>query len=194
VLYVLLASGLILAGVFTRNAVVAQRQEPPRGDRADESEYVTRHIRDLTSEQLTNLVPNGMTPLYHFAGVVNRADLGRGTAVLCTNIDTVASTVIEVQLFNYDATQVDTGSLPVAPLETATFESTTIDFYMADVAMNAGNVDQGYGRILTEHSNVVCTVQVLDADNVPPTWSLDLPVYRQGYGNMLPLVLRNATP
>jgi hypothetical protein len=193
VLYVLLAGGLILAGVFAGSAALAQRQEPAGAERAEGSEYVTTHIEDFAPEQLPELQAAGTVPLYHFAGVLNDAGV-TGTAVQCTNVDAAASTLIEVQLFQYDASFVDTATINVGPLRTVTFESTSIAFYIADAAMSAATVEQGYGRILTEHSNVICTVQVMDSANSPPTWSMDIPLYRQGYSNVLPAILRNATP
>jgi hypothetical protein len=151
-------------------------------------------VHHVTLEELSGVQAAGVTPLYHFSGVLNDSVKERGTAVFCTNIDAVTDAQVEVQFYNWDAAQVDTGSFLVHPLRTATFESTTINFYVADVAMNAGLVDQGYGRILTSHSNVVCTVQVLDADGSPPAWSMDIPLYRQGFGLFLPTVLKSETP
>jgi hypothetical protein len=100
-----------------------------------------------------------------------------------------------VQLFDWDAFDVFTASLTVMPFRTVTFESIPIAHYYADVFMNAGTVDQGYGRILTEHSNVICTVQTIDPNSSPPSWSFDLPVYTRGFGGaFLPAIMRNANP
>lgn len=191
---ILLAASLILAAAFAASGAFAQKGYPAGADRAEGSEYVIRHIRDLTPDQLPSLQGDGLSSLYHFAGVLNLPASGKGTAVQCTNVDATAATYVEVQLFDYTGTQVDTAAISVDPLRTVTFESTSILFYTADVPMSAGLVEQGYGRILTEHRNVVCTVQVLDAANVTPTWSMDIPVYRQGYGSLLPAVLSSGTP
>lgn len=43
--------------------------------------------------------------------------------------------------------------------------------------MNAGDVEQGYGRILSSHDDILCTVQTIDPHNAPPTWSNNLPLY-----------------
>jgi hypothetical protein len=101
----------------------------------------------------------------------------QATVVQCTNVDETEPTEVEVQLFQYNATSVYTGTVTADPLDTATFESSQVPFYTADTFMSAGEVEQGYGRILTEHRNVICTVQTVDPENSPPTWAFDLPLY-----------------
>jgi hypothetical protein len=192
-LALILLVAILLCGAAAMRGALAQAPEPALSERPGGTDPSVQ-VHHVTLAELPGVQAAEATPLYHFAGVLNDSVKERGTVVLCTNLDGAISTLIEVQLYNWDATHVDTGSIPVGPLETATFESTTINFYVADVAMNAGLVDQGYGRILTSHGNVVCTVQVLDADGSPPAWSMDIPLYRQGFGLFLPTVLKDAAP
>jgi hypothetical protein len=192
-----LVISVVAAGVFVGHAVFAQGAEPAANERVEGTAGTTGQIRGLTAEQLPALQPPGMTPLYHFAGALNKDTVtpNKATVVQCTNVDDTASTQVEVQLFDYDAADVFTGTLNVAPLRTATFESIPISFYLADLILYAGTVDQGYGRILTEHSNVICTVQSIDPTTSPPSWGFDIPVYTRGFGGAyLPSILRNATP
>ncbi|MFO7696492.1 MAG: hypothetical protein R6X16_04970 [Anaerolineae bacterium] len=192
-LALILLVAILLHGAAAMRGALAQAPEGVLSERP-EGTGPSVQVHHVTLEELPGVQAAGVTPLYHFAGVLNDSVKERGTVVFCTNLDAVTQATVEVQLYNWDATHVDTGSIFVGPLETATFESTTINFYMADVAMNAGLVEQGYGRILTSHSNVVCTVQVLDADGSPPAWSMDIPLYRQGFGLFLPTVLKSETP
>jgi len=132
-----------------------------------------------------------LVPVYHFAGALNSSTKGIGTAIQCTNLNETDSIFIEVQLYDFNATLVDTASIEVTPLRTVTFESTQIMFYIADVGMFADNIEQGYGRILAENGNIVCTVQILDAINNPPTWFLNIPIYtKSGCGSYVPLILK----
>jgi hypothetical protein len=194
---ILLASSLVVVVVLIGRGVGAQGSNTPITDRTGERDGKRGEIRGLTPDQLPALQPPELTVLYRFAGALN-VDSGaveKATVVQCTNIDDADSVQIEVQLFDYNALSVYTGTTSVDPFETATFESTQVEFYAADVFMNAGSVEQGYGRILTEHGNVVCSVQTVDPNNSPPTWSFDIPVYGQGLGGaLLPTILKNATP
>lgn len=158
-----------------------------QGSDNDNSERIENSLNQYIP--LSDETKATMIPVYHFAGVLNSST--EGTAIQCTNLDETNSTIIEVQLYQYNATIVDTGTIIVAPLRTVTFESTPIDFYIADVAMNADPIEQGYGRILAEHGNIVCTVQILDAINNPPTWFLNIPIYtKSGCGSYVPLILK----
>jgi hypothetical protein len=193
----LLVISLVIAGVFVGHGVFAQGAESAANERVEGAAGKTGQILGLTPEQLPALQPPDLTPLYHFSGALSKDTVtpNKATVVQCTNVDTSVYTQVEVQLFDYDAGEVFTGTLNVAPLRTATFESVPVSFYLADLILYAGTVDQGYGRILTEHSNVVCTVQTVDPTSSPPSWSFDIPVYTRGFGGaFLPSIMRNAAP
>lgn len=198
-LLLVLAAGLVLGGVLVAGAAVAQDAQAPAAApawrRAEGRGGRTGSIQGLTPEQLPALQPPDLTPLYHFAGALNRdTDPPLATVVQCSNLG-ADPTRIEVQLYDYDASDVYTGSIGVDPLHTATFESSPVSFYLADVPMVVGNVVQGYGRILAQHDDVVCTVQTVDPDGVPPAWAFDIPVYGEStYGLALPSILNNAGP
>lgn len=54
---------------------------------------------------------------------------------------------------------------------------------------------QGLGRILAEHDQLICTVQTVDPDKIPPTWGFNIPVYAGPFSQaMIPAVLRGGTP
>jgi len=116
--------------------------------------------------------------LYEFAGALNSTSAPeKATVIQCTNSgDAVVE--IEVELWNYNAATSYCSGISVDPLKTATFESSQVPFYLADVFMNAGSVEQGLGQIRAGSTDVLCTVQVVDPSNDPPTWSFDLPLYR----------------
>jgi hypothetical protein len=194
---VLLAGSLVLLVVLVGQGVGAQGTDIPVTDRTGEGSGKRGEIQGLTLEQLPALQPPDLTVLYHFAGVLNddTTAVEKATVLQCTNVDDAKSAQIEVQLFDYNASSVYTGTINVAPFRTATFESMQVDFYLSDVLMDTGFLGQGYGRILTEHSNIICTVQTVDPNNDPPDWSFDIPVYTRGFGGaLLPAVLKNATP
>ncbi len=161
----------------------AQGNGPGGSERDFESE-------EESSDQFTRATGE-LKPLYHFANVLNDeiSSIQEGTAIMCTNLDETESTEVEVQLYQYTGDLGGTGIITIDPFETATFESNTITFYSADVVMDVGFIEQGYGRILTQHKNVVCTVQILDADNSPPTWMENIPVWgHSGWGSYLPMI------
>ncbi|MBN1811059.1 MAG: hypothetical protein JXA14_04410 [Anaerolineae bacterium] len=193
---ILLAVGVILGGVLVVRAAVAQDTQPPGADRAEGTLGRAGSIHGLAATQMPALQPPGLTTVYHFSGALND-DAGTtlsATVVQCSNIG-AGPTLVEVQLFEFNASSVYTASVLIDPLATATFESDPVAFYLADVFLNAGTVSQGYGRILAEHAGLVCTVQTLDPTGSPPAWSFDIPIYSEStYGIALPAILRNATP
>jgi hypothetical protein len=194
---ILLVASLLLVGVFIGYGVLAQGSEPVANERVEDGGGKTGQILGLTPEQLPALQPPDLTPLYHFAGALSNemTTPKKATVVQCTNVHDTISTMIEVQLFDYDAADVFTATTRVSPLGSATFESIPVAHYFADVIMYADAVDQGYGRILAEHSKVICTVQTIDPSSSPPNWSFDIPVYTRAFGGaFLPAIMRSATP
>ena len=176
----MLALGLVLGGGFLGQAIFLQ--QGPGSERNVPSNAESTAVgqkSQLTAEELEALQPEGLLTLYHFAGAVNNtsSSVERATVVQCTNVDDEEVSEIELQLFQFNATSVYTGTITADPLDTVTFESSSVDFYAADVLMGTGFVEQGYGRILTEHRNVICTVQTIDPNNTPPTWGFNLPLY-----------------
>jgi hypothetical protein len=178
-IFLLLAVALAAAGAFIGHRALAQTADGPTRERSEGSNAKTGNIENMTPQQMEAMLQDEENAVYHFAGALNdnASSDGKGTAVQCSNANSTISTTIEVQLFEYNATSVYTGTITVEPLETSTFESRQIAFYLADVFMNAGLVEQGYGRILSSHDDIVCTVQTIDPHNSPPTWSFDLPLY-----------------
>ncbi|MDX1688087.1 MAG: hypothetical protein R3248_08900 [Candidatus Promineifilaceae bacterium] len=195
IVLILLAAGVALGGALLGNAVLAQAgaDQAAPGERAEGSDGRSGRILDLTPEQIERIQQNHLSVVYHFAGALNATETAteKATVVQCTNIHASETTEVEVQLFQYDASAVYTGTISVDPMKTATFESSPVPFYVADVFLGAGNVEQGYGRIMSTHEDIVCTVQTIDPVNSPPTWSFDLPLYhRTAGGALLPAILR----
>lgn len=179
--------GLLLILSLAGTSAVAQTDEPGGSDRDEGSGQFDRWdesgLDPMANREVT------LSPLYHFSGVLDLAGI-RGTAIMCTNLDTLRTTLIEVKLYDYDSTLVDTATKYVGPLNTVTIESTPILYYDADVGMYADEVEQGYGLVSTEHSNVICTVQILDPIHDPPLWMESLPVYgRSSCCSFLPVIL-----
>lgn len=196
-LAIFLIVSLALVGVLVGHGALAQGVEPAGSERIEGEGGKAGQILGLTPEQLSVLQPPDRTPLYHFSGALSNsvATIQKATVVQCTNVDDTLPTQVEVQLFDYDALDVFTATISVGPLRTVTFESIPVAHYQADVFINASPVDQGYGRILTEHSNVICAVQTVDPTSSPPSWSFDIPLYRRGVGGaFLPLLMNNMTP
>lgn len=119
-------------------------------------------------------------PLYEFAGALNdtSSTVKKATVVMCANTHPTDPVEIEVVLYNYNAVDSYHGLITVDPMKTATFESSQVDFYLADVFIDAGSVQQGLGQIRTSHRSVICTAQTIDPGGPTPSWSFDLPVYR----------------
>lgn len=167
-------------------SVVAQAPEPEKSER----EVSETDILNGSAETSNNDPNATLYPLYHFSGVLNNAG-SWGTAIICTNIDPVNSTLIEVRLYQFNGNLIDTATILADHHRSVTFESTSISFYVADSLMHSDPIEQGYGLILTEHKNVICTVQVLDPINNPPAWMETLPVYSQAEcGSFLPFILK----
>lgn len=150
----------------------APERSPQRGERSGENFPAVRgNVCD----------PDPLLPelVYQFAGAINNttSTVTRATVVQCTNTGDT-STQLQVILYEYNATSAYCGSVNIDPLDTATFESSPVDFYSADVLMGAGSVEQGLGQIRAEISDIICTVQVVDPDNTPPGWGFDIPLHR----------------
>lgn len=194
IIAMVLAVSLTCISLFAGYVVLAQGPESGSAERVEGTRGKTGQLLEPTSKQLQALQAENRSVQFHFAGALNDTGSDKATVVQCSNVDDTEATTIEVQLFEYNASSVYTGTVSVDPMETATFESSQVPFYFADVFMNAGIVEQGYGRILAEHENIICTVQTIDSGNSPPTWSFDLPVYvGPFYSGLLPAVLKDKT-
>ncbi len=124
----------------------------------------------------------GYSVLYMFTGVINDPSAREATAVHCTNFG--ANPVdVRVEVWNTEPGDTYSRTLTIDPGWTQTFGTQPIIGFPAnndDILSPApGGIYQGSGRVLTkQHSNVICTAQVLDPFNDPPVFSSNLYMYR----------------
>jgi hypothetical protein len=130
--------------------------------------------------------------LYRFTGVSDDGEQGstnrkEATSVHCTNVADV-DVEIEVQLYQYNGTDVFTGTISVPPNRTFTFSTQNTTIYFEDVLIGGvpgtPAIFQGSGQIFTSSPDVFCTVQVLDPFNYPPTFMTKLPMFDR-YGHLI---------
>ena len=134
------------------------------------------------SGQITDLdnglAVEGLSVLYRFSGVTDDGEQGSGnrkeaTSIHCTNLNTT-NTQVEVQLFQWNGTDVYTGTVTMPPNRSFTFSTQNTTIYFDDVLLGGSPgtpaIFQGSGRVLSNNPNVICTVQVLDPLNYPPVF------------------------
>jgi hypothetical protein len=147
-----------------------------------------------------------LSVLYQFTGVADDGEMGssarkKATSIHCTNVD-ATDVQVEVQIYQWNGTEVYTGTLVMPPNRTSTFSTQNTFIYYDDVFIGGGTpaIFQGSGQIYASSPKVVCTVQVLDPLNYPPTFVTKLPMF-DPYGRLikrtpppfdvfLPLVMR----
>lgn len=143
--------------------------------------------------------------LYRFTGVTDDGEQGsaarsEATTVHCTNAG-ATSTEVEVQLWQWNGTEVYTATAVLAPNRTITFSSQNTEIYFEDVFIGGeggtGEIFQGSGQIFSNHREIICTAQALDPLNKRPQFMVRLPLFdRHGFPvgmtreSYLPLVSR----
>lgn len=125
--------------------------------------------------------PTGFTVQYMFTGVANEAGAGndQATSINCTNFSNSAAVEVRVEIYNSTPGAPFAANQTIGPGSTNTWSSQSIDAYN-DGTILAGvpNLFQGSGRILVrQHRQIICSVQVLDADADPPVYATRLTVY-----------------
>ena len=171
---------LLAVGVLT-SALAAGAQGPVGGGQ----ENVRAPAPDTSVlGGIGNPPPAGYSVLYMFTGAANQAAGGRNraTAVHCTNFHASNSVNVRVELYNYfGGTTVWTGYASIASGQSVTFNSQPILAYYSDVILTPAvpHISQGSGRVLVQqHSQVICTAQVLDADVDPPIYVVELDLFK----------------
>jgi hypothetical protein len=115
--------------------------------------------------------------LYRFSGATDDGQQGsanrkEATSVLCTNIDDSNNVQVEVQIIQWNGTDIYTGTVDMPPNQSFTFSTQNTTIYFDDVLLGGSPgtdaIFQGSGRILSSNPNVICTVEVLDPLNYPP--------------------------
>jgi len=125
-----------------------------------------------------------LSVLYQFSGVADDGEMGssnrkKATSIHCTNVDTT-DVQVEVQIYQWNGTDVYTGTLIMPPNRTSTFSTQNTFLYYEDVFIGGGTpaIFQGSGRVLTDSPEVICSAQVLDPLNYPPVFVSGLEMYQ----------------
>ena len=144
-----------------------------------------------------NPPPAGFTVLYMFTGVANETDSGRdeSTSINCTNFHPTASVEVRVEIFNQDPAAMYAGNQTLSAGHTGTWSTQSIVAYNDGVILPAVPfIFQGSGRVLVkQHSQIICSAQVLDADVYPPVDAVKLPIYDK-YGRRAHALRRTYLP
>jgi hypothetical protein len=128
-----------------------------------------------------------LSVLYRFSGVSDDGEQGsanrhEATSVHCTNIGT-QDTLVEVQIYQWNGTNVYTGTVNMPANRTFTFSTQNTTIYFEDVVLGGSPgsdaIFQGSGRVLADHPGVICTAQVLDPLNYPPDFVVALDVFQE---------------
>jgi hypothetical protein len=130
-----------------------------------------------------NPPPADYAVLYMFTGVANEAGSGddQVTVVHCTNYHPSAAVEVRVQMFPINGNITYEATLSLASGYTRTFATRANLAFMYDVLLSPSmpSVFVGSGRVLVrQHRQVICTAQVLDGDADPPTYVVQLDLYR----------------
>jgi hypothetical protein len=141
-----------------------------------------------------------LTILYRFSGVTDDGEQGsssrrEATSIHCTNFDPVNNAQVEVQVYQWNGTDVYTGTVNMPPNRTFTFSTQNTTIYFDDVILGGSPgtpaIFQGSGRVLSSHPNVICTAQILDPLNYPPVYASRLPLHLSWQRLFLPLLRQN---
>jgi hypothetical protein len=168
-------SALLLALGLTF-VVETNAQEPTAEPREEEPSG------EIDGLGLKDPPPTGFSVLYMFTGVANDntpPNNNRATVVHCTNFGSTATTLgIEFFLSTGGGTPNSPYINTLAANQTRTY-STQSTFFGGEVPLDSGVIEQGSGRVLfKEHSNVICTAQVLQPGNdITPTFMVKLPLF-----------------
>lgn len=145
-----------------------------------------RHVNMTTEEALkARQAPAGLSLLYRFTGVSDDGEQGsanrrEATSIHCTNVS-ASDVSLEMQIFQWNGTDVFTGTVSMPPNRTFTFSTQNTTIYFDDLILGGGTgtdaIFQGSGQIWTDASGVICTAQVLDPLNYPPDFATTLDLF-----------------
>ena len=174
---------LVLLLTLVLGPVGVQAQGPgtdPRQDTKDAQVEVSSPEVGVAGG-IGNPPPAGFTILYMFTGVANETDNGRdeSTSINCTNFHPSTTVEVRVEVYNQDPTAVYAANQTIASGATRTWSTQSIQAYNDGAILPAVPfIFQGSGRCpVKQHSQVICSAQVLDADVDPPIYAVKLPIY-----------------
>lgn len=175
VIVILLALALAVFGVQ------AQGPDPNLGSKDVQAQAETTAPGVSITAGIGSPPPVGFTVLYIFTGVANETDSGKdeATSINCTNYHASTAVEVRVEVFGYDPTVTYAANQIIAAGATRTWSTQSIFAYNDGVILSAvPYIFQGSGRVLVkQHSQVICSAQVLDADADPPVYAVKLPIY-----------------
>lgn len=131
---------------------------------------------------------DGLTLLYRFSGVTDDGQQGstnrkEATSIHCTSIEPLANNQVEVMLYQWNGTDVFTGTVNMTPNRTFTFSTQNTTIYFEDVILGGipgtDAISQGSGQIWSETDQVICTAEVLDPLNNPPEFATSLELFQE---------------
>ena len=162
---------LVLTSALLVNAQsIGHRQTP---------EPVTAAIKSIADPP-----PAGFTVLYIFTGARDTQNAGTNsaaTSIHCSNAGESTTEVI-VELTDYDASPTTISStVSIQPNRTATFSSQATALYSEDdILTSLDDLNQGSGRVLVSAGadSIICTAQVLDPVGNPPSYVINLDLFR----------------
>ncbi|MCB9134690.1 MAG: DUF11 domain-containing protein [Anaerolineales bacterium] len=152
---------------------------------------VGARLTNAKSHSTPSAVPT-LSLLYQFSGVTDDGEQGsasrrEATSIHCTNTSAEV-TQVEVRLYQWNGTDVFTGTVNMPPNRTFTFSTQNTTIYFDDVILGGSPgtpaIFQGSGQVLANRPEVICSVQALDPLNYPPTFITRIPLYDRN-GNLL---------
>jgi hypothetical protein len=148
-------------------------------------------IADASTHTADKAAPEEeLSLLYRFTGVSDDGQQGsttrrEATSIHCTNLER-GDTIVEARLYQWNGTDVYTGTVTMPSRRTFTFSTQNTTIYFDDALLGGspgtGAIFQGNGQIWASNDNVICTAQILDPLNYPPTFVTNLPLYRMIIG------------
>ena len=124
-------------------------------------------------------LPAGFKVIFFFPGATSVGSTV-ATSVHCTNIHATLSVDVRVEFYDFNSTLVgaNTGTIAASNTRTVSASDTGATAFYADDAfvVVTSAINQGVVRVLQKGTpKVICTAQVLDAANSPPSFAIPLP-------------------
>ena len=173
-----LAVSLLLSLILTLALIGVVAAQIPGGEREPDSP----HAPARSPNGLADPPMAGFTPVYIFTGAAdntNAATKSMATVVHCTNYG-ITSTIVLLELSDFDNIPTITGTVNISPNETRTFASQHVPYYGLDRTFNVvDDINQGAGRIsVNGPTTIICAAEVVDPNHNPPDFAINLTLYK----------------
>ena len=170
----------IVALVVVFSTLAAQAQGPVKDVAPDVADAAAV---DGPAAGVGSPPPAGFTVLYMFTGVANESDGGNdeATSINCTNYHATTAVEVRAEVYSYDPGSKWALNQVIPAGSTRTWSTQSIlAFNDGGIFPAVGYIFQGSGRILVrQHSKVICSAQVLDANADPPIYAVDLEMFQR---------------